>query len=108
MTSRLLNGICYPRARSRPARAFPVAVRSQAHSHAAPNGGQIQQMGTYEGELVLMGTEVTLFVVDANEKKVDTAPLSATATVLAKGNVQKTVEMKPSGENRLTGKVDFL
>lgn len=80
---------------------------AQGHSHAAPNGGQIQKIGAFEGELVVKGSDVTLYVVDGDEKKVDAAPLSATASVLAKGNVQKTVEMKPAGDNKLSGKVDF-
>jgi nitrogen fixation protein FixH len=87
-----------------PALAF---AQAHSHSHAAPNGGQIQKIGSYEGELVVRGTDVILYVVDADEKKVDAAPLSATATILAKGNEQKTVELKPSGDNKLAGKVDF-
>lgn len=80
---------------------------AQGHSHAAPNGGQIQQIGSYEGELVVKGSDVMLYVVDAQEKKVDTSKFSATAVVLAKGNQQKTVELVPAGDNRLAGKVDF-
>jgi nitrogen fixation protein FixH len=86
--------------------AAPAAM-AQGHSHASPNGGQIQKLGSYEGELVVKGSEVILFVVDSAEKKVDSAPLTATATVLAKGNEQKVVELKPAGENKLTGKVEF-
>ena len=85
----------------------PTLAVAQGHSHAAPNGGQIQKIGSYEGELVIKGSDIILYVVDADERKVDTAPLSAVAVVLAKGNVQKTVEMKPAGENKLAGKVDF-
>lgn len=85
----------------------PTWAVAQGHSHAAPNGGQIQKIGAFEGELVVKGTDVTLYVVDSDEKKVDAAPLSATASVLAKGNVQKTVEMRPAGDNKLSGKVDF-
>ena len=85
----------------------PGLVLAQAHSHAAPNGGQIQKIGTYEGELVVKGSDVTLYIVDEKEQKVDASRLSATAVVLAKGNEQKTVELKPSGDNKLTGKVDF-
>jgi nitrogen fixation protein FixH len=86
--------------------ALPEAASAQ-HSHAAPNGGQIQALGTYEGELVVKGAQATLYVVDAAEKKVDTAAMSASAVVLAKGNQPKTVDMKPAGENRLAGAVDF-
>lgn len=77
------------------------------HSHVAANGGQIQQIGAYEAELVVKGADVMLYIVDKQEKKVDAAKFSATAVVLAADNQQKTVEMRPSGENRLAGKIDF-
>ena len=77
------------------------------HSHVAANGGQIQQIGAYEAELVVKGADVMLYIVDKQEKKVDAAKFSATAVVLAADNQQKTVEMSPSGENRLAGKIDF-
>ena len=78
------------------------------HNHAAPNGGQIQQIGKeVEGELLVKASEVTLFLVDENEKKLDASTYAATATVLAKGNQQKMVELKPAGENRLAAKIDF-
>jgi hypothetical protein len=37
--------------------------------------------------------------------KVDASKLSATAVVLAKGNEQKTVELKPAKDNMLSGRV---
>ena len=45
--------------------------------------------------------------IDAQEKKVNVTGFSATATVLARGNEQKTVTLAPAGENKLVGKVDF-
>ena len=84
------------------------AFAQHAHSHAAPNGGQIQQIGKeVEGELLVKGSEVTLFLVDQHEKKIEAAPYAATAIVLAKGNQQKTIELKPAGENKLAAKIDF-
>lgn len=85
----------------------PIPALAQAHSHAAPNGGQLQQIGPYEAELVVRGSEVALYVVDEKEQKVDASKMSATAVVLAKGNQQKTVSLQPAGDNKLTGKVDF-
>ena len=85
----------------------PAPVLAQAHSHTPSNGGQIQQIGPYEAELVVKGPEVALFLVDDKEQKVDASKLSATAVVLAKGNEQKTVELKPAGDNKLSGKADF-
>jgi nitrogen fixation protein FixH len=84
------------------------ALAQHAHSHAAPNGGQIQQIGKdVEGELVVKGSDVILFLVDESEKKIDAAPYAAVATVLAKGNQQKTLELKPAGGNTLAAKIDF-
>lgn len=83
------------------------AYAQHSHAHAAPNGGQIQAIGKYEGELVVRGAQATLYVVDEAEKKVDASTLSASAIILAKGNQQKTVELKPAGENKLAGSVDF-
>lgn len=83
------------------------AYAQHSHSHAAPNGGQIQKIGKYEGELVVKGSQATLYIVDEAEKKVDSSSMSASAVVLAKGNQQKTVELKPSGDNKLAGTVDF-
>lgn len=77
------------------------------HAHAAPNGGQIQDIGPFEGELVVRGAQATLFLVDKAERKIDATTMTASAVVLAKGNQQKTVDMKPAGENKLVGTVDF-
>lgn len=88
----------------------PIAAPAQGghgHAHAAPNGGQIQQIGSVEGELLVKGSDVTLFLVDEKEQKVDAASYGATASVLAKGNQQKTVELKPAGDNKLGARIDF-
>lgn len=82
----------------------PGAALAQSHGH---QGGGTQKIGAYEGELVVKGREVTLFLMDENDKKLDASKLRGTAVVLAKGNEQKTVELTPAGENKLAGKVDF-
>ena len=89
--------------------AVPAAAFAQAggHSHDAPNGGQIQKIGNLEGELVVKGSNVILYVVDSKEQKVDASKLTASAVVLAKGNQQKVVELKPGKENMLTATIDF-
>lgn len=50
---------------------------------------------------------MALYVVNEKEEKVDASKFSATAVVLAKGNVQKTIELKAAGENKLSGTIDF-
>lgn len=84
----------------------PAAAQS-GHAHAAPNGGQVQQIGAYEAELVLKNGELSLYVLDNKEAKVPSGKLSAVAVVLAKGNQPKNVDMMPAGDNRLSAKIDF-
>lgn len=87
----------------------PIAAWAQGHGHAhAPaNGGQVQMIGPYEAELVVKGGEMMLYVVDEKDEKVDATKFSARAVVLAKGNEQKTVELKPAKDNMLSGRADF-
>ena len=56
---------------------------------------------------MVKGADVMLYLVDEKEQKVDASTFSATATVLAKGNEQKTLELKPGSANLLMGKADF-
>lgn len=85
----------------------PAVALAQAHSHGSQHGGQIQKIGSYEAELVVKGSDAALYVLDDKEQKVDASKFSATAVVLAKGNEQKTLELKPASDNMLSGKVDF-
>ena len=85
----------------------PAAALAQAHSHAAPNGGEIVQIGKLEAEMVVRPREISVFLTDEKEAKVDAKDFSATAVVLAKGNERKTVKLEPAGGNRLTGQYDF-
>lgn len=85
----------------------PLPALAQAHNHGPSNGGQLLKIGAYEGELVVRGSDVTLYVEDDKERKADASKLSATVVVLARGNEQKTIELTPGGDNKLVGKVDF-
>ncbi|KAB1070118.1 hypothetical protein [Methylobacterium planeticum] len=87
--------------------ALAGALHAHDHAHAAPNGGQLKQIGAYEAELVVKGSEMSLHLVDEQERKVDAQAFSASAVVLAKGNEQKTIALTPSGGNRLSGRMDF-
>lgn len=77
------------------------------HSHAAPNGGQIVNIGKYEVELVATAQEIRLYLTDEKEQKVDAGSFRATASVLARGNQPRAVELSPAGGNLLTAKYDF-
>jgi len=84
---------------------LPTGAFAQ-HNHPH-QGGQTQIIGPYEVELVVKGTELTLFVLDKKDQKVDAAQLSGAAEVLAKGNERKTVSFKPAGDNKLAAVIDF-
>jgi hypothetical protein len=83
----------------------PAVAVAQGHGHSH-HGGQEVKIGKFEAELVVKGAEVTLYVNDANDQKIDASSFSATAVVLAKGNQQKSISLAPAGENKLVGKVD--
>jgi hypothetical protein len=85
---------------------LPTIALAQGHGHSH-HGGQEVKIGKYEAELVVKGTSVTLYLNDANDKQIDSSGFSATAVILAKGNQQKTIELKPAGENKLAGAFDF-
>jgi hypothetical protein len=80
------------------------ALAQHGHSH---HGGQEVKIGAFEAELVVKGSDVTLYVNDAKDQKIDASAFSATAVVLAKGNQQKTIELKPAGDNKLATTIDF-
>jgi nitrogen fixation protein FixH len=84
----------------------PAAAWGQATGHSH-QGGQEVRVGKYEVELVVKGADVTAYVLDDKEKKVDASGLTGSLVVLARGNQQKTVELRPGGDNKLAGRIDF-
>jgi hypothetical protein len=84
--------------------AHALWAQGAVHPH---HGGQAVRIGKYEVELIVIGADLTLYVLDEKDAEVDSAGWNASAVVLARGNQQKTVEFKPAGEHKLTGKVDF-
>lgn len=84
-----------------------VSAQEHNHSHAAAHGGQVKKIGAYEAELVVKGADVQLYLLDDKDRKVDAARFSATAVVLARGNEQKTIELKYVSDNLLSGRADF-
>jgi hypothetical protein len=84
-----------------------LGFAQSGHAHIAPNGGQIVNIGKFEVELVATAQEIRLYLTDEKEQKVDAGPFSATASVLARGNQQRTVELSSAGGNLLSAKYDF-
>ncbi|WP_372624496.1 hypothetical protein [Falsiroseomonas sp.] len=59
-----------------------------------PNGGQLQDIGGYHGELVAQDGRLTFFLFDANDRPLSANGATATAIVLGGGR-QQTVTFAP-------------
>jgi hypothetical protein len=92
--------------------SLAIAGSAFAHSDSkwtkGPQGGHIVDAGggKQHWELVAKGNELTLYVLDANEKAVNVETGSAKAQVLIAGKTHN-VELKPAGNNTLKATGDF-
>lgn len=89
--------------------ATPAAAWAQGghgHAHAA-HGGQVQKIGQYEVEFLTRDGQIMVYVLDEQDRPVDASQFRATAVVLARGNEQRSVDLSPSGENRLAARLEF-
>ncbi len=88
--------------------ATPLAA--QAHLPAGargPNGGQVQDIGSYHGELIARDGELTLFLFDHRDQPLDARSASGTAVVLV-GSHQHNVTFAPlSDGTALVAQGDF-
>ncbi len=62
-----------------------------------PNGGQVQDIGPYHGEMLAKDGELTLFLFDHNDRPVPAARASGSAVVLAEGR-QQTLALTPRAD----------
>jgi hypothetical protein len=71
-----------------------------AHTSAGgrgPNGGQVQDVGPYHGEMLAKDGEITLFLLDHNDRPVPARGASGTAIVLSEGR-QQTLTFAPRAD----------
>jgi len=71
-----------------------------------PNGGQVQDIGSYHAELLLRGNEVLVYVFDHSDRPVQVAGATAQAVLLANGR-QQTVPLAAAGPNLLRGTAEL-
>ncbi len=71
---------------------------------AAAHGGLVQEAGEMYLELVVRGSDVTVYVLDQERKPVPASQISGTATVLAGGKSHK-VELSAAEANSVQGKL---
>ena len=88
--------------------SVPAFAHSDSKWTKGPQGGHIVDAGggKQHWELVANGNELTLYVLDADEKPVNVDAGSAKGQVLIAGKTIN-VDFKPAGGNMLKAKGDF-
>ena len=78
---------------------FVLPSLALAHGPSrGPNGGQMQDIGSYHGELLAEDGRLTLFLFDADDRPLSARGATATAIVLAGGRQQTlTFAPRPDG-----------
>lgn len=76
------------------------AISAQADE--AKYGGQVKKIGSYEGELVVTGADLQLYVVKDHKPMQPAETMSATVKLFV-NNAESNVELKPQGD-KLVGK----
>lgn len=82
----------------------PGAVWAHGEAPQAAHGGLMQEAQELWVELVVKGTDVTVYVLDHAGKPVPATQVSGTATVLVGGQSHK-VELSAAGEDGVRGKL---
>jgi hypothetical protein len=83
---------------------FFSAHAALAHgAKTGPHGGPLQDAGNYHLELVVQRGELTLYVMDGDNKPVSTDGATASAIVLANKKTTR-VALTPAGGNAMKGK----
>ena len=76
------------------------ARRALAHGPTrGPNGGQMQDIGSFHGELVARDGSLTFFFYDANDRPLPIDGVAATAVVLSGGR-QQTIAFAPRSDGK--------
>lgn len=87
-----------------------LVLPSLAMAHGpsrGPNGGQMQDIGSYHGELLAQDGRLTFFLFDANDRPLSVSGATATAIVLVGGRQQTlTFAPRPDG-NALVASGEF-
>jgi hypothetical protein len=86
--------------------ALLSAAPSLAHESKGPNGGRVVDAGNYHVELVVGGTDVSVFVTDGDNKPVRPTGFKALAILSAGGKAQR-IALTPV-EGKLGGKAEAI
>jgi hypothetical protein len=73
-----------------------------AHDHHGPNGGKVEDAGSYHIELVSKPEKVELYVSDGNQRPIAATGFKAIGVFVVNGKAQR-IAMEPAGNARLSG-----
>jgi hypothetical protein len=82
--------------------AATLAFAVSAQADEAKYGGQVKKIGAYEGELVVKGSDVQLYVIKDHKPMQPTGSMTASVKLFV-NNAESSVELKPQGD-KLAGK----
>jgi hypothetical protein len=86
----------------------PAARAHMPGGSRGPNGGQVQDLGPYHGELIAADGELVLFLFDHRDQPVDARRASGSAVVLSEGR-QVTVPFEPRADgSALVARGEFM
>jgi hypothetical protein len=72
----------------------------ETHAHTSPHGGVVRTAGNYHVELVLAGNQMTVYLLDGQEKTLPSQGLTGTAMV-QQGGKTASVKLAAAGLNQL-------
>lgn len=82
----------------------PVATLAHGEAPRAAHGGIVREAQELWLELVVKGTDVTVYVLDESRRPVPASQVSGSATVLVGGKSYK-VDLSPAGADGVHGKL---
>lgn len=82
--------------------ALGFASAMPALADEAKYGGQVKKIGAYEGEFVVKGSDVQLYVIKDHKAMAPSAGMKASVRLYV-GSTESVVDLTPAGD-KLTGK----
>ena len=83
-----------------------LLLATQAYAHGpdkGPNGGRQVDAGDYHVEMVAKGSELVLFLTEADDKPLASAGTKNARAIVQDGGKTATVPLQPAEPNRLVG-----
>ncbi|MFY9308236.1 MAG: hypothetical protein WAQ28_04215 [Bacteroidia bacterium] len=83
-----------------------LSLAQEHHAHGSPHGGIVQSAGDYHIELLVKDGNMTVYLLDANEKTVPNKGVTGKATIMFTDKTSVTVDLTASGTDGFSVKND--